>query len=191
MTHCPRQSPLVDGLNMSFNETNAGGTVSGDFSKLENLIKELGKKYYVDIGILGESNETVEGGLTLAGIGAVHEFGTDKAGRGNKTVIPERSFIRRPLETGQDDIEKQIKAKMNEPIVTNEEGAESSPISIKGIFKLIGIAGEARIKEAFASRGFGEWAENAESTIRQKGSDAPLIDEGALRDSIMSKVGVN
>ena len=176
---------------MSFSEKNAGGTVSGDFSKLENLIKELGKKYYVDIGILGESNETVEGGLTLAGIGAVHEFGTDKAGRGNKTVIPERSFIRRPLETGQDDIEKQIKAKMNEPIVTNEEGAESSPISIKGIFKLIGIAGEARIQEAFGSRGFGEWAENAESTIRAKKSDSPLIDQGDLRKSIMSKVGVN
>ena len=72
---------------MSFKTQNAGGSVSGDFSKLEALIKDLGKKHYVDIGILGESNKTVEGGLTLAGIGAVHEFGTDRAGRGNKTVI--------------------------------------------------------------------------------------------------------
>lgn len=162
---------------MSFSEKNAGGEVTGDFSQLENLISELGKDYYVDIGILGESNQTVEGGLTLAGIGAVHEFGTDRAGRGSKTVIPERSFIRMPLETGQNTIEKEIKPKI-------KDGTD-----IKTIFKLIGISGEARIQEAFDSRGFGTWAENAESTIEQKGSDSPLIDTGALRKAIMSKVG--
>ena len=177
---------------MSFSETNPGGTVSGDFSKLEALIKELGKKYYVDIGILGENNQTVEGGLTLAGIGAVHEFGTDKAGRGNKTVIPERSFIRMPLETGQSQIEAQIEPKI-------KDGTD-----IKQIFKLIGIAGEARIKEAFDTSGFGTWKPNSDITIngskpnkdgvkfiKGKKSDKPLIDEGTLKDGIMSKPGVN
>ena len=169
---------------MSFNIKNGDSVVSGDFSKLDKLIENLGKKYYVDIGIMGEKNKTLEGGLTVAGLGAVHEFGTDRAGRGNSVTIPERSFIRMPLETGQDDIEKTVKPKLK---ALMEKG------DIKGIFKLIGIAGEKRIQEAFETGGFGEWDPNAESTIRQKGSSQPLIDIGAagLRGSISSKVGGN
>ena len=160
---------------MSFKVKNGDSVIEGDFSKLEKLVKELGKKHYVDIGIMGEKNETVEGGLTLAGIGAVHEFGTDKAGRGNKTVIPERSFIRMPLETGQDEIEKADEPHMQNKIAEGD---------IKGIFKLIGAGGEKRILEAFATGGFGEWDPNADSTIERKKSDQPLIDKNKLRESI-------
>ena len=178
---------------MSFNIKNGDSVVSGDFSKLENLIKNLSKKYYVDIGIMGEKNQTVEGGYTLAGIGAVHEFGTDRAGRGNKTVIPERSFIRMPLETGQDQIEKDIEPKIEKLLADG---------NIKGIFKLIGVAGEARIQEAFETGGFGTWKENSPITIhgskpgkdgkkfiKGKKSDQPLIDIGGLRQSVTSRVG--
>ena len=165
---------------MSFTEKNAGGVVTGDFSKLEKLIENLEGNHYVDIGILGESNQSVEGGYTLAGIGAVHEFGTDRAGRGNKTVIPERSFIRMPLETGQPDIEKAVSPKLQKLIGKGD---------IEGIFKLIGIAGEARIQEAFETAGFGTWDPNADSTIERKKSDSPLIDTGAMRQAITSKVG--
>ena len=169
---------------MSFNIKNGDSVVSGDFSKLEKLVENLGKDHYVDIGILGSTNKTVEGGLTLAGIGAVHEFGTDRAGRGNSVTIPERSFIRMPLETGQDDIEKTVKPKLK---ALMEKG------DIKGIFKLIGIAGEKRIQEAFETGGFGEWRDIKQSTKDAKGSDSILIDIGAagLRGSISSKVGGN
>lgn len=165
---------------MSFEVKNPGGVVTGDFSRLEKLIENLEGNHYVDIGILGESNQSTEGGYTLAGIGAVHEFGTDRAGRGNKVTIPERSFLRMPLETGQEDIEKAVSPKMQKLI---GEG------NIKGIFKLIGIAGEARIQEAFETAGFGEWDPNADSTIERKKSDSPLIDQGDLRAAITSKVG--
>lgn len=171
---------MVKGRQMSFKIKNGDSVVSGDFSKLEKLVENLGKKYYVDIGILGESNQSVEGGYTLAGIGAVHEFGTDRAGRGNKTVIPERSFIRMPLETGQDEIEAAVEPKLKKLMADGD---------IEGIFKLIGIAGEARIQEAFETAGFGTWDPNAESTIERKKSDSPLIDQGDLRQAITSKVG--
>jgi len=169
---------------MSFKIKNGDSIIEGDFSKLNKLVKNLGRKYYVDIGIMGEKNKTVEGGLTLAGIGAVHEFGTDRAGRGNRTVIPERSFIRMPLETGQDQIEGAVKPKIKGLIADG---------NIKGIFKLIGTEGEVRIQEAFETAGFGKWEPNAESTIEQKGSDSPLIDRGmsGLRGSISSQVGGN
>jgi phage gpG-like protein len=165
---------------MSFSVKNAGGEVSGDFSRLENLIKELEKEFYVDVGILGETNTTTEGGYTLAGIGAVHEFGTDKAGRGRNVTIPERSFIKMPLETGQEQIEKAVKDKFQELM---EKG------DIKRIFQLIGLAAEGRIQEAFETGGFGEWPALRPSTIARKGSDAILIDDGSLRKAITSKVG--
>ena len=164
----------------AFSHKSGDNVVTGDFSKLNKLVENLGKKYFTDIGILGAAGYTEEGGITLAGIGAVHEFGTDKAGRNRNTVIPERSFIRMPLETGQDDIEKALKPRLQSLIENGD---------IKGIFELIGIAGEARVQEAFETGGFGTWEELAESTKKAKGSDAILIDQGPLRQGITSRVG--
>ena len=164
----------------AFQHKSGDNVVTGDFSKLEKLIENLGKKFYTDIGILGAAGYTESGGITLAGIGAVHEFGTDKAGRNRDTVIPERSFIRMPLETGQDDIEKALKPRLQKLI---EDG------DIKGIFELIGIAGEARVQEAFETGGFGTWEDIKEATKKAKGSDAILIDIGVLRQGITSRVG--
>lgn len=164
---------------MSFSEKSGNSEVSGDFTVLNKLVKELKGNYYVDIGILGTEASTEEG-YTIAGIGAVHEFGTDKAGRGNTTKIPERSFIKMPLETRQKEIEEFVSKKFEELLGKGD---------IEGIFKLIGIAGEAQIQEAFSTAGFGAWEPNAESTIKSKGSDSPLIDEGVLRKAITSKTG--
>ena len=169
----------------AFKHKSGDNVVTGDFSRLEKLVENLGKKYYTDIGILGAAGYTEGGGITLAGIGAVHEFGTDKAGRNRDTVIPERSFIRMPLETGQEDIEKQIDPKFQELMENGD---------IKGVFELIGIFGAGRIEEAFTTGGFGTWEELAYSTIkgRKKGpgkhDPQPLIDVGTLHQAISYRV---
>jgi hypothetical protein len=164
-------------------------TVEGDFTRLNKLVEELGKKYYVDIGILGEETYS-DGKINLAGIGSVQEFGS----RDKRT--PERSFIRMPLQTGQEDIEKQVGVNFQKNL---EDG------NIKQIFKEIGIAGENRIQDAFDTGGFGTWQENAQITIhggwmsrygksffvKGKESETPLVDTGALAQSITSKVGSN
>lgn len=165
---------------MSFHHRTGDSEVSGDFSILENLVKELSTDYHVDVGYLGEKSQTEEGGLTIAGIAAVHEFGTDKAGRGRSTVIPERSTIRMPLETGQESIEKEVGRNFQKRM---EDG------DIEGIFTDIGIACEGRIQDAFDTGGFGEWPDISESTKEQKGSEAILIDDGTMRKSVSSKVG--
>lgn len=164
----------------AFSQTNGDSSVSGDFSKLEKIIEGLSKKFFVDIGILGAAGKIEGGKITLAGVGAVHEFGTDKAGRGKNTVILQRSFIRMPLETGQSYIESQIGSKVK---ILIEKG------DIKNIFVLIGIAGEARIQEAFETAGFGTWPDITEETKKAKGSDAILQDIGALKQAVTSKVG--
>lgn len=164
---------------MSFSEQYGDSEVKGDFSMLEKLVDELDTNYYVDVGILGSETDS-ESGLTIAGIGAVHEFGTDRAGRGNKTVIPKRSFIKMPIDKKQADIKSAAEKRLQQHL---EKG------NVKGVFEDIGLAAEGVIQEAFSTGGFGTWAPNAESTVQKKGSASPLIDEGVLRKAITSKVG--
>ncbi len=159
---------------MSFTFKKENGTVKGDFSKLNKLVEGLSKKTYVDVGILGESNETKDEEITLAGIMAVHEFGS------TKRSIPARSWLRMPLETGSEDIEKTVRPKVEKLL---EEG------DIEGVFNLLGVACEARIQKGFDTGGFGDWDPLQPETIRRKGSDAILIDTGAARQAVTSKVG--
>lgn len=146
-------------------------TVKGDFSKLENLLKGLKTKMSVRVGVFQEA--TAPDGEKVASYGADNEFGVPER------RIPERSFIRMPIETKAGKIAADVEKRKRDRI---EQG------NIRGIFEDIGLAAEAVIQEAFDTRGFGTWKENAEMTIEKKGSDAPLIDEGLLRRSITSKV---
>ena len=163
---------------MSFSYRSGDCVVSGDFDILNKLVKELGKDYFVDVGILGQ--ERALNGMTLAGIGAVHEFG-------NRTrKIPERSFIRAPLRDHQEEISRTVQGNGQ----TRLEAGD-----IKGIFKDIGIACEQQIQAAFDTSGDGKWAPLSENyRIRPSGkpvtsSSKQLIDTGALRKAITSKVG--
>lgn len=151
--------------------------VSLNLDKLEKLIKELGSDYVVKVGIIGaDGGEIVDesGNLTMAALGLIHEFGTASG------HIPPRSFLRMPLETKQDELIKGLK------IAKKTNDAED--INAKEIMEKLGIAAEEVIQQAFDSSGFGQWAPNAPSTIRAKGSSSPLINKGRLRKSISSKV---
>ncbi len=159
---------------MSFVNRIGTSEVTGDFTRLNDLVKNLGGKNYVDVGILGDIKEARGEGLTTASIMAVHEFGSIG------DSIPERSWLRMPLETGSEEIERQVEPKIESLL---EE------VDVKGVFKLLGIACESRIQDAFETGGFGAWPELAESTIEAKGSDAILIDTGQARQAVTSKVG--
>ena len=56
------------------------------------------------------------------------------------------------------------------------------------MFKLLGIAGEAIVQQAFETSGDGTWAPNAPSTIAAKESSQPLIDTAQMRKSVSSDV---
>jgi hypothetical protein len=144
--------------------------VHGDFSKLEDLIKNLKENHFTDVGVF-ETAKTADG-KQVAEYGAYNEFGSVSVA--NRP--PKRSFIRMPLEVKQDDIRKYAEKHSQEHL---EKG------DVKAIFEDIGIACEAKIQEAFDTRGFGSWVPNAESTIKQKGSDAPLITNA---DTLLRKV---
>lgn len=104
-----------------------------NFKEIDNLIKDMGRKYSIRVGIIGDkAYQIYEGsGLTNAELGAVHEFGFKKINVTEKmrnylhsqglhlkkdttTIeIPERSFLRVPIlgAEGQKKIKKNVKEK--------------------------------------------------------------------------------
>ena len=144
--------------------------VKADFSGLEKLLQELKKPYITKIGVFKEA--VTPDGEQIAAYGGDNEFGVVTR------RIPERSFLRMPLQSKTADIKNAVYRRAG----TNLEKGD-----IRQIFEDIGFAGEAVIQEAFDTRGFGQWPENAQETIERKKSDAPLIDKGHLRHAITSK----
>lgn len=147
--------------------------LKSDFNKLNEFVKGLQSGFVVDVGILGKKsarNDTQ--GLTNADVGFINEFGTGK--------IPKRSFLRMPIFQYSEQILEGVK----------KAGALRKLAAGKMIQVLadVGIACEAVIVQSFASAGWGSWPPNRPSTIRRKGSSAPLIDTGQLRRSISSAV---
>lgn len=157
---------------MSFKQKIGESVIEGDFSQLEKLVKGLSKKFYVDIGILGGA--TYEGGTTIAGIGAVHELGSEKRN------IKARSFIKMPLIEKEKQITQDVEKHLPEKLGNGD---------IKGIFKILGLSGENAIQEAFETGGFGTWPDIEQATKDRKDSDSILIDQAELRKAVTSKVG--
>lgn len=158
---------------MAFKFSDGQSEITGDFSKLEKLIKELGGKHSVDVGVFADAK--TPDGMQVAEYGAYNEFGSIVV----KDRPPKRSFIRMPIEQKQDKIATYVSGKAKDHL---EEG------DVKAVFQDIGIAAESVIQEAFDTQGFGSWAPNAEYTIKHKGSSTPMIDDGTLRKAITHRV---
>ena len=105
--------------------------------------------------------------------GSVNEFGTDRAGIGNTTVIPERSFLRATVDQNKRKIIAIIN-KGKEDIVAGRRSKEE-------VLTEVGFFVEKRISSGIAPS-------NKPSTIRAKGSSTTLIDSGRLRQSIINIV---
>jgi len=147
--------------------------VVADLKKLNKVVAALVRvnQLAVKVGILSAKNSR-SGAGSNASIGAVHEFGSYSKN------IPQRSFIKMPLQKKSGELIKQIQ----------EIGAELVAGDITPVLKKIGAAAEAVIGEAFASGGFGTWDPIAPTTEKRKGSDAILIETSQLQRSITSAV---
>jgi hypothetical protein len=147
--------------------------ITQNFTKLEELNKNLKTKLITKVGILGNASGR-DGGITNAEIGAKHEFGSLSEG------IRRRSFLNDPLVEKRKDFVK-AEAKIIADNLAEKNG-------IKKIFRKAGAKAEEIIQQAFATGGFGKWAPLSEKTIDQKGSSSILIDTAQLRKSISSEV---
>lgn len=151
--------------------------VTANLDKLEAIVKKLGDDYLARVGILGNNAGRMhdeESGMTNSEIGLIHEFGSES------NNIPPRSFLRMPVETKQDDLVRVL-----------DSGAVKAAVEkgdIKTAYKILGIAAEGIVKDAFRTSGYGSWPANSAATVKRKGSSKPLIDTAALMSSITSDV---
>lgn len=148
--------------------------ITYNLAGLEKLKEQVGDIYRARVGILGGKVERDKGPIDNVTLGIIQMFGSQSRG------IPPRDFLLLPIETKRREIVKAMSAPMVLAAIQNGD--------IKCVFELLGASALAAVQEAFETHGFGQWAPNAPSTIRQKGSDSPLIDDGELRRAITSDV---
>jgi hypothetical protein len=109
---------------------------------------------------------TVHSSLSLAALGAIHEFGTSR--------IPPRPFLATGVAVGRDRIREVSKAALL--------GIVRGKRSIAEGLAFVGMAAVASIQKVIADGGY--FIALSQQTIDQKGSSKPLIDTGQLRQSI-------
>lgn len=155
---------MAQGAGKSFVVSNTAQRGLRDLAKAIDSISQ--KNVY--IGVIG-NNAGREGELNNAQLMAIHEFGTDH--------IPERAPIRKTMAKNGDSygtmFEKAImgvlEGKSDADLILNRVGAQVSGDVVGEI--------QAGVDPVLAP-----------STIKRKGSDRPLIDTGALVQSISYEV---
>ncbi len=116
-------------------------------------------------------------GTPVARIARIQEFGAVIKREGYVITIPARPFMRLAAVTfngKRKEIQKKIAGQMATGKINPEQG-----------LKQIGMAMEAEIVKSIKTGG---WERNAESTIRKKGFDDPLIDSGTMWQTVTSAV---
>jgi hypothetical protein len=132
-----------------------------------------GQRFFAEIEKLKEQQVFVgfqagqvadDRGVDMAQIAMFNELGTSTA--------PSRPFLRMSVDENEDKI-------------TTTCGRELESLKSGGtaetILRRVGALGVRLVQEKIGS---GSFEPNAESTIRKKGSDKPLIDTGRMRQSV-------
>ncbi len=131
-----------------------------------------GKRYFAELKKLAQlevvvgfqEGDTYEDGTSLAEVAAYNEFGSSDT--------PARPFMRQSFEGHQAEL-KAACEQVNKVIAsggTAEEALKKLGVTVKGLV-------QAEIVE-------GDFAPNAPSTIKKKGSEQPLVDTGHMRQSV-------
>ena len=140
------------------------------YAKLLRRMMAAHGRYSLTVGVhAGEGGAAEKGGITVAAIATIHEFGTGR--------IPERSFIRDWADMHEERNRKMV-TRATENVVNKGTAPEVAYGRLGAFFQ-----GEiqARISNGIPPP-------LAESTMARKGSSVPLIDTGQLRSSILWKL---
>lgn len=187
-------------------------TIHGLQELQDELAKELNalkSDKVVTIGIHEEAGNVESGDITMAGLGATHEFGAEiKHPGGTSYGYASKAAANRDevrfLKTGagymqlgvtqahtidipaRPWLEPGVASATPEVLLTIQDGMEAGQ-SMDQILETVGVVAAAKVKVYMTDL---KTPPNAASTIRKKGSSNPLIDSGAMRQSVTHKVAV-
>lgn len=150
--------------------------VNVDIKKLRQLYEGLKKRPDIQVGVFsGKGSRKGDSGLTNAELASYHEYGAPEHG------LPARSVLRTPLADHAQQIMAEVKGKEVEFL---KEGG-----SMK-LWKLIGIAAEKVIIQAFDTGGFGKWAPLTYKTLMSKVKGSLKKRKGKLAQIYAGTVGM-
>jgi len=145
---------------------NGGDRNVQDYSGLGNRV--------IDIGLPDDITHP-DAGVTMAQLGAVHEFGAPE----NSPPIPQRSFLRAWIQASRSRIIRTLNI--------NAENI-SVGLSIEDGAGQVALWGQGQVQEYITDL---YDPPNAPLTIALKGDDNPLIDTGAMRQAVIGLVNDN
>lgn len=151
---------------------NISDTLTPEGKRFMKELQELAK-LEVQIGFHRGDNVDDEG-TDLCDIAAWNEFGTTSK-LGN-VHIPSRPFLKQSVDNNMDEI-NQMLAEKKQQIMSGG--------SAKQVLQDIGLFQKDLIQMEISE---GSFEPNAESTIKKKGSDKPLIDTGRMLQSVNYKI---
>ena len=174
-------------------------------------MKDLKQNFSIRVGIIGDKayQNHPHTDLTMAELGAIHEFGatigvTDKmrgwfwhnaeVHKSNRPVIiPTRSFLRMPLlsSEGKRELNRVVNDYLTKDRELNLLEAIHNKEMLKLIAELVAIKALQRVQQAFQTAGFGKWAGISNFTLSRRRSNQnpnPLEDTGDLMESITALV---
>lgn len=136
------------------------------FEQFRKRLEDNGR--IVKVGIPDDASDE---GVSLAMIGAVHEFGVPEKN------IPERSFLRSGIKRNREQFIRLNRVNLVK--ILQGKMAIDTALGLLGEFGKASVQREIRI---------GEYVPLSEQTVRRKGSSKPLIDTGNMIQSITYSV---
>lgn len=126
--------------------------------------RELQKMTEMEVRVGFQGDEKYEDGTSIAEVAAHNELGSSDT--------PERPFMRQSFENHESEL--QVACDAANRLVSSGGSADQA-------LQQIGVVAKGLVQEEIVN---GDFAPNAESTIRKKGSEQPLIDTGTMRQSV-------
>lgn len=126
--------------------------------------RELQKMTEMEVRVGFQGDEKYEDGTTIAEVAAHNELGSSDT--------PERPFMRQSFENHESELQAACDAANR--LVSSGGSADQA-------LQQIGVVAKGLVQDEIVNGGF---APNAESTIKKKGSEQPLIDTGTMRQSV-------
>lgn len=143
------------------------------FKKAMGEIAKLSRHPYLLIGIQSDAGVHPDSDFTYANIGATHEFGTKRAGAGNRVFIPARPWLNPTMTEGKKDFEVFQDKLANQML--------NGKLTLEDLMDRLGL----KIQSAMRAKVSSNIAPpNTIMTIKRKGSTRTLIDTGLLRSKI-------
>lgn len=147
--------------------------MAGNMARLAEQMRRAARtEVVVGLPISEATTKVYKSGSDVLDVGMAHEYGEGTA--------PKRSFLEMPFEVKRDLLARAVELSWGRVV--------KGQLDTDGALDIVGLTARNISVDAFSTNGYGQWKSLKAETIKRKGSSAPLIVTGTLRNSITWEV---